>query len=398
MGSASDGITSTPSMQVQRPPLGAWRDRRSYKEAANSANAEAVNKEATKSANVEAAHKRSSDLNTTKCRANKLACSEHGTPELNRGAGDVPISSESLPRNDDCLNTWNSLRQSQRTFGSNTFRDKHVSSQGAMEGVTFMEDVTIVIKTGERHYLWDPLLEQERPSTETKIPRASEVSSAAPSSRPKLVLSRHVDRPGPSSQDAYGSSAGLSSWPISKHCLTANRVGPDIVDAHSGDLSDDICSTDGETPINKKKATTILLSVGRYAADHVHGEDCSLLFWATLSGLLCLDCCVVTSTFVFSVVCGVVLFNVRSILYAEVLRCNPRESVLLHPEQVMRQIEVLTDDSHCTSFVHHYLERFTIFIVNRKDAVVEEVYAGIEDDGLPRSSLESLGSTAPVIW
>ncbi|GAB4854242.1 hypothetical protein Ancab_022829 [Ancistrocladus abbreviatus] len=155
------------SLPIQRPSLGAWRDRRSYKEVANSAIADAANKVPAKSLNAEAVHTRSSEFNTMKRKANTLvhvqvniveessgktifargddrerapkpvhqlnhkllsatkgsgsssviSCPligikdyfEQGTPDRNKDSDDVPISPASLSRNDDSLNTRNSL-------------------------------------------------------------------------------------------------------------------------------------------------------------------------------------------------------------------------------------------------------------------------------------------------
>ncbi|GAB4843229.1 hypothetical protein Ancab_013196 [Ancistrocladus abbreviatus] len=163
-----------------------------------------------------------------------------GTPEQNRSSNDVPLSFESLSRNDDSLNKQNTLGQSQWTFGSKTFDDRfgngHVSSQGVLEGDAFMENATIVIKKGEIQDLWDPSLEKECPGcgSKMKIPRVFEASSGALTLQPNFVSSHNEDRAGPSFVDTYGSSASLSPRPISKLRLNIDRAGPEIVDACSG--------------------------------------------------------------------------------------------------------------------------------------------------------------------
>ncbi|GAB4839077.1 hypothetical protein Ancab_028605 [Ancistrocladus abbreviatus] len=171
-------------------------------------------------------------------------------------SGDVPISPTSLSCNDDSLDKRNSLGQSQRTFGSKTLgdrpSDRHVSSQGILDGDAFMEDVTTVIKTGKRQDLRDTPLELARPRSVTKIPRVSTTSSGDLSPQPNFVSSYPVDRPGPCYEDAFGSFAALSPWPISKPRLIADRVGPVFVDACSKGHSVDVRPADRETKSTKK--------------------------------------------------------------------------------------------------------------------------------------------------
>ncbi|GAB4827112.1 hypothetical protein Ancab_033999 [Ancistrocladus abbreviatus] len=147
-------------------------------------------------------------------------------------------------------------RKSQRTFGSKTLGDRsgnrHVYFQGMMEGDAFMEDATIVIKTSERQDLRDPPLALARPCSETKIPRVSTTSLGTLSPRPIFVLSHPVDKPGPCSEDAYGSSVAFSPRPISKPRSIADRVGLDFVDACSGGHSIDTQPPNGETNSAKK--------------------------------------------------------------------------------------------------------------------------------------------------
>ncbi|GAB4857947.1 hypothetical protein Ancab_015852 [Ancistrocladus abbreviatus] len=126
-----------------------------------------------------------------------------------------------------------------------------------------MEDAMIIIKKGEIQDLRDPFQEKERPGygSETKIPRVSEASLGALTPWPKFILSRQEDRAGPSSVDAYGSSAPLSLRPISKLHLYVDRAGPEIVDACSEGLSTDIKPTEGETKSNKKRLRSQLHSI-----------------------------------------------------------------------------------------------------------------------------------------
>ncbi|GAB4833901.1 hypothetical protein Ancab_032148 [Ancistrocladus abbreviatus] len=118
-----------------------------------------------------------------------------------------------------------------------------------MPGEAFMEDETIVIEMGERQDLRDPPLEQARSGPDNKTQCSSEASSSVLSPRPKLALSRPVDRPRPS-------SASLSPQPILNRSPSANKVGPDIEAACSGGLPAVIRSTDGVTPKIKKSGAT----------------------------------------------------------------------------------------------------------------------------------------------
>ncbi|GAB4854243.1 hypothetical protein Ancab_022830 [Ancistrocladus abbreviatus] len=116
-----------------------------------------------------------------------------------------------------------------------------------------MEDAMTIIKMDNRQDLRDPPLELVHPRTVTKLPRVSTTSSRDLSPQPNFVLSHLVDRPGPSSEDTFGSSVALSPRPIMPR-LIANRVGPVLVDACSGGRSIDIRPNEGETNSTKKKA------------------------------------------------------------------------------------------------------------------------------------------------